>query len=93
MSRAIWERVVNYHLRLLSLLQDHLLLCRTKTYDIFLIDNLGTALKEHLATGERMENWNVNANTSCGLSQHPTEIRNHLFLITPTTTTTLNKTP
>ncbi|KAL0697376.1 hypothetical protein Bca4012_053498 [Brassica carinata] len=40
---------------------------------------LRTAMHERLPTGERMRNWNGNADVACVLCQEPLEIMDHLF--------------
>jgi len=36
-------------------------------------------VKNRIATGERMANWQLNADTSCVFCKHPMETREHLF--------------
>ncbi|XP_024012481.1 uncharacterized protein LOC112086811 [Eutrema salsugineum] len=43
------------------------------------------AFKNRLATGDRIKNWNVNANSTCVFCSDPMETRDHLFFLCPFT--------
>lgn len=44
---------------------------------------LWTAIHGRLSTGDRVKNWNANADVACGLCDEPLETRKHLFFECP----------